>query len=1193
MTRNTIVAQAQAIYDKRYPEAASATVARSPAPGPSSPASTIDLSAGGSPRSGTVTNSNDDSVPVIVEHPTIAQLVAWNAYAAGKERRLAQLAADADRKVAEATRTFSTLSTQLDSLRSTLVAEVDRVAGSYQSRGWGDSASVMSGARSASSTTVALSQPASFNNAKTSVDSALTTLRGVTTNERPSETNLQVPAIAGVVAAAVFGIGSSSVGVAFFFLVLVFGVGVGFQVYRRNEQRKQILDAAHTAAGRARSAFTAIDSARGLLRQDQDRTVSAARTSQSDAGRKIEETLEAMRDVARLRCSPLLAAARVTHPAWFETTHWNHWEPPVKALQSGLRGYHVLHALFGPADDQTAEERAASLLPDLVTLPDRLSLLVQTDVPAETVSEVGGLLFRHLTSFPAARLQMTLIDPVGLGKNAASLLDLGDHGVEALITTKAWSEPRDIEARLAELSLQIETIIQKNLRNTYVSLEEYNRQAGVLAEPYRLLVVYDFPENFTPEAAKRLTSIIKSGPRCGVHTIVVHDTNKELPYGFRVEDWYGQMPRLVRDASGFYVDPDGRHGFGALILLETLPEEPVKKRITDRIGRRAAATKDVVVPFSRIAPAEEHRWAESTATGIDVPIGIQGANRLQRLTLGLEGTTAHHGLLVGRPGSGKSVLLHSLIMSLALTYSPEELELYLIDFKRGVEFKTYAVNGLPHARLLAIESEREFALSALRQLDSILETRSKLFKAATSAGDESEGLVRYRAQTGKSLSRILLVVDEFHEFFTQDDAIATESGLLLDRLIRQGRAYGLHVLLCSQTLEGTSGFRRTSANQMALRIALQCSESDSRSIFADDNDQARLLARPGEAIYNPSGGLKEHNVPFQVVLLDADERTRLLGELREMAARMKLELPPPIVFDGEALASVTTCAPVVDLVARDGTGTGARDQTVWIGNPVAIDAPVSVTFKRSAGHNLLVVGQNQDAGAGLMSSVLLGLALQTDHAAEGPTIHLADLMASADEPQSLADLAARFPHAVRVIRKREVVATVGRLAAEVRARIEGERFTEPPTYLLLHGLQRARDLRIDEDAAYRFSPEDETDEPVSRQLATILREGPEVGVFVVTWCDTLPNLNRSVDRRMQREFDLRVVFQTSADASTDLIDSPAAARLGPFRAIFAALEDGRVVKFGPYGLPPLAWLDATLPVSRPEQPELTIVHSAD
>src|SRR5205085_5992783 len=84
-------------------------------------------------------------------------------------------------------------------------------------------------------------------------------------------------------------------------------------------------------------------------------------------------------------------------------------------------------------------------------------------------------------------------------------------------------------------------------------------------------------------------------------------------------------------------------------------------------------------------------------------------------------------LVIGRPGSGKSTLLHSLITNLCLTYSPDELELYLLDMKQ-VEFKDYAEQELPHGRVIAIQSEREFGLSVLRGIEAEMKRRSDLFR---------------------------------------------------------------------------------------------------------------------------------------------------------------------------------------------------------------------------------------------------------------------------------------------------------------------------------------------------------------------------------------------------------------------------------------------------------------------------------
>src|SRR5438094_2572705 len=92
---------------------------------------------------------------------------------------------------------------------------------------------------------------------------------------------------------------------------------------------------------------------------------------------------------------------------------------------------------------------------------------------------------------------------------------------------------------------------------------------------------------------------------------------------------------------------------------------------------------------------------------------------------------------------------------------------------------------------------------------------------------------------------------------------------------------------------------------MAVRIALQCSEADAQLILSEDNAAARLLSRPGEAIYNDANGLMEGNHPFQVVWLSDSEREAYLRQIAELAEPRRLATPPPIVFEGNAAADIT------------------------------------------------------------------------------------------------------------------------------------------------------------------------------------------------------------------------------------------------------------------------------------------------
>jgi hypothetical protein len=117
-----------------------------------------------------------------------------------------------------------------------------------------------------------------------------------------------------------------------------------------------------------------------------------------------------------------------------------------------------------------------------------------------------------------------------------------------------------------------------------------------------------------------------------------------------------------------------------------------------------------------------------------------------------------------------------------------------------------------------------------------------------------------------------------------------------------------------------------------------------------------------------------------------------------------------------------------------------------------------------------------------------------------------------------------------------------------------------------------RDLRKQEDDYGFMSRGGDQPPSLDKQLASLLREGASLGMHTLIWCDTLGNLQRSLDRQAMREFAMRVAFQLSVTDSSNLIDTPAASKLGLHRALFANEDEGRLEKFRPYGLPTEEWL---------------------
>jgi hypothetical protein len=850
----------------------------------------------------------------------------------------------------------------------------------------------------------------------------------------------------------------------------------------------------------------------------------------------------------------------------WDDPRWQNWSPP-KSFPDRIRFGEFQVDLKQITDKypRQLELPPTFSVPAALMFPRQASMLIHTDHAgrADAIRTQQMLMARLLTQLPPGRVRFTIIDPVGLGQNFAGFMHLADHD-EALVGTRIWTEQEHIQQQLANLTEHMETVIQKYLRNEFQTIDEYNAQAGELAEPYRYLIIADFPVGFEADAYRRLNSIASSGARCGVFFIIVRDTRQPLPSGVHLDELESHAINLVRKGNAFSWKDEIFKQFP--LAVDAPPGEEFLTRILEVVGSKAKEAKRVEVPFETIAPEPDQIWKGDTKDELQVPIGRLGATRLQLLKLGRG--VAQHALIAGKTGSGKSTLLHVLVTNLSLWYSPEQVEFYLVDFKKGVEFKTYATHRLPHARAIAVESDREFGLSVLQRIDAELARRGEMYRKLG-----VQDLAAYRQASGKPLPRTLLMIDEFQEFFTEDDKISQEASLLLDRLVRQGRAFGIHVLLGSQTIGGTSGLARTTIGQMAVRIALQTSEADSQLILGDTNSAARLLSRPGEAIYNDAGGLVEGNSPFQISWLGDDQREIYLDQIRKKATAEHDQHAEPIVFEGNAPADITRNKRLSKLIESYGAAGMKRPAApqIWLGDPVAIKEPTSVALREQSGANMMIVGQHEEPAMALMAAAMVSLAAQ--HPRGAAKFYLLD-GTPADSILSgvLPRIVSALPVESKLIDYRAVPEGIAEIAEEVARRQAAEQTDFPSIYVFIYGLQRYRMLRKSEES-FSFSSDDADKKPApDKQLGDILREGPAVRVHVIAWVDTAASIDRTFDRGAMREFDNRVLFQMSAADSSNLIDSPAANKLGYHRAMVYSEELGVMEKFRPYALPPKEWL---------------------
>lgn len=233
-----------------------------------------------------------------------------------------------------------------------------------------------------------------------------------------------------------------------------------------------------------------------------------------------------------------------------------------------------------------------------------------------------------------------------------------------------------------------------------------------------------------------------------------------------------------------------------------------------------------------------------------------------------------HGLLIGATGSGKSEVLRTLVLALALTHSPEQLNLVLVDFKGGATFAGMA--DLPHVSAMISNLESELSLVDRMQdaLQGEMVRRQEMLRQAGNYANVSD----YEADrlAGKHeyppLPALFIVLDEFTEMLMAKP----EFGEVFIMIGRLGRSLSVHLLLASQKMD--LGKARGLESHLSYRIALKTfTENDSREVLGIP-DAAKLPPLPGSGFLKAGGdGL----VRFRASYVAAPPPARTLASIAE------------------------------------------------------------------------------------------------------------------------------------------------------------------------------------------------------------------------------------------------------------------------------------------------------------------------
>lgn len=663
----------------------------------------------------------------------------------------------------------------------------------------------------------------------------------------------------------------------------------------------------------------------------------------------------------------------------------------------------------GPAFDHLPESRCAEILGDLAKTLEEFGL-------PDSMHRVGALALGEYS--PPA-----LLPGLGEGHTQLAQDDFESREIARLLVKQMLDSADPGTVRL--------TVIDPEMTGVFSDFAALGPNLFDQIDPNQL-------GGFIDSLRQRITDAINSGSRFGTLTNPRQILVLAGAHGLKPEQ-IDQLNRIISSSIGAE--------WGSIVALGTdleehdllfsgfpegvniIPDDPLSRphvmrdcrEISDKaqLGGKSPEMSEIV---------SEEPWSKSAKDGLEAAIGkASGAEEVVHIKFDDQ---TPHWLVTGATGTGKTVLIKAALTAMAHEYSPEELELLLLDFKEGVEFTSFAPRPNdesyhPHTRLVGtnVNKDPDFGISVLRHLSQEIERRAEICKQL---GVPNYAEIR-EADPDRVLPRMVALLDEFHVLLQGDSA--AEATRLLEDIGRRGRSFGIHLVMSSQSIDSiTALYGKSDAvfGQFKGRVAL------AGGTVLDSYNTAVKDLPIYHAVVNDNLGNANNNTIASV----AHASSAAVNKYKQKAYENRSpNSEPPRVFDAAVTPKLDQAKDFQKLKPSK-----LRPPKVLLADEISVTGgSAKIELKQQFGKNVAVVGPRTEEVNRVMHTAAVSLSMQRNPGEASFSLLCLDTN-SANAVETTADTLRAQGHTVNIVSPDEAQAFLASTSESIKPGTNQQKF---------------------------------------------------------------------------------------------------------------------------------------------------------